>query len=302
MSKTVKNKVVKKIKIDSPDWKDAKTYSFTKEFDLSQWAWEFLRRIEAYKESWNEFELSIQDRINCAPELKLYIEKYAALGGVVVAVKELKEDMFSPSSSLRNKYSDDELLQIFDKLRSILKESLYEAHRWGLEHMLDPNYSLMSKVKFNVEPVFSETGTERKNRRNTNDFLRGLSARVGQPINFENDEWLNQPFQLHMRLDMRIPIGVIKKHLKKELERQYENAKNIEYSRVEIRERSAMYLLYLRTLDALHEGKKADEIAAVLFNKGQYGGDVAALRKQMSNTIKQARETRDKYLEIAHIN
>lgn len=45
------------------NWRDPKDYKYTKELDTKGWAWEFLRRSDAYRKAYAEMKASAQERI-----------------------------------------------------------------------------------------------------------------------------------------------------------------------------------------------------------------------------------------------
>lgn len=286
---------------DLPDWTNASSYPKSDEYSSSQWAWEFLRRTDDYRKDWNSFLGEIASKINEAPILNPYISDFKNKGGIAKAVQEAVKDLSSLEKGGALRSEDPELRQ-WNLMREIQTRSLYAAHKWLLADMLDPTTSLNSTVDFNISAVQSESGLERKGRIDLDRFLRTFNPK-NKDINMDglmsDDCYLNMPFQLHLTVDMRFPIGVIKEKMLKEVERRYKEAEALEYVRIQARNRNDKYPLYLRTLDAIQAGSAHDEIGGVLFHR-QYTDDIAALRKQVSNTIKAAKKTKENYLEIAH--
>lgn len=285
--------------IERPDWSREKAYSFTKNYRPSQWAWEFLRRQSKYQDSWKEFIKSTMTDVEKTPFLKDYLARYSKNGGLAIAVQTaLKDfkDTYADSSS-------NELIAQYFQMQEIRKKSLYAAHEWMLVDMLDPSYSLDSNIEFNTPKVASESGTERTERLKLDRLILSLLPKI-PPHDISglifDDCGLSEPYSLQLTLDMRIPIGVAKKQILKELERQYKEAKNLNFMRIGAVYRDDQYVKYLRTLDALQAGKSNDEIGNGLFPR-QYVDDVAALRKQVSNTINQAKNTSANYWQLAHL-
>lgn len=294
-----------------PDWMELSSYPDTKKYMPSQWAWEFLRRTDEYKADWTAFLLQVNELVGAAPLLQRYIEEFKACGGVAIAVENLLASCFAPFTNLD--ISDDEKKQrvkFFEEhhsqYRALLKiqsTSLYAASKWHLLNMLDPHFPLKSKVEFNTPCVSSETGSEREIRTAGERFLReSKSTLLNSPqLQAADEYWENQPFQLHMTIDMRIPIGVLKAHVLAELERRHTDAKKLNFKRIDTRLRADKYLLYLRILDAIDTDATKDEIGAVLF-RGQFSDDQMAMRKQVNNAIKSAKEAKENYWQIAHLD
>ncbi|MES2935303.1 MAG: DUF6499 domain-containing protein [Pseudomonadota bacterium] len=286
---------------DLPDWTDASSYPRNNKYSSSQWAWEFLRRTDGYRTDWCSFLGDVASKITEAPILNPYILEFKDQGGIAKAVQEALKDLSSPEKRGDLGLVDPKLCQ-WGLMRDIQTSSRHAAHKWFLADMLDPTTSLNSTVDFNIAGLQSESGSEREKRIDLDNFLRAYSSK-NEDINMNgmmfNDPWLNMPFQLHLTIDMRFPIGVIKEKMLKEVARRYKEAKALKFKRIQIRNRSDKYLLYLRTLDAIQAGRTNDEIGSVLFPR-QYPNDIAALRKQVSNTIKAAKKTKEKYWEIAH--
>jgi hypothetical protein len=288
-----------KMQIVRPDWSNEKAYSFTKDYSPSQWAWEFLRRQPEYQNSWTVFIESTMDDVDKTPFLKDYISRFSKNGGLVVAVQ-------SALNSFKHTYSnssDNDLICQYFRMQEIRKKSIYAANQWQLVDMLDPTYSLDSNVTFNTPLVRSESGAERTERLKLDRAILALLPKnESHDISglIFDDPFLCEPYNLQLTVDMRIPIGVVKKQILKEIERQYTEAENLDFMRVGAVYRDDQYIKYLRTLDALYVGKNNDEIGDKLFPR-QYSDDVAALRKQVSNTITQAKTTSENYWKIAHL-
>ncbi len=292
---------------DLPDWRSKSAYPDTQNFSPSQWAWEFLRRTEDYRRGWIEYYTEIENRLQNIPYLVPYISKYEHHGGIAKAIR-------SACTDLRNQIMPTGLWEMTDTERTKIKsfsethaqqywvldeierKSMYRAFEWHLRDMLDPTKSCMSRVEFNFSPVSSETGTERGQRQNVERLL--LPKKTVDDGSKSENTWLNMPFQLHMLVDMRTPIGVLKEYLMGEVEKRYKEVESLDFERIEKRLREVNYLRYLRVLDAIKAGAATDEIGFVLY-EGQYAGDIAALRKQVRNTIEQAQEAQEDYWRIA---
>lgn len=233
------------------------------------------------------------------PFLKDYLSRFPKNGGLAIAVQVALKDF-------KDTYSDcssNDLITQYFQMQEIRKKSLYAAHEWTLVDMLDPTYSLDSDIEFNTPKVTSESGTERTERLKLDRLIDSLFPKFGthdlSAYSVDNP-FLGEPFNLQMNLDMRVPIGVVKKQILKEVERQYKEAESLDFMRINAVYRDDHYVKYLRTLDALHAGKSNVEIGNGIFPR-QYVGDAAALRKQVSNTISQATNTSKSYWQIAHL-
>lgn len=285
--------------IDWPDWRDKDAYSYIKNYSPQQWAWEFLRRNSEYQSSWNDFIESTKNIVDSTPFLKSYLAQFSKSGGLAIAAKAAKNNM---SSAWPDGDNDDLCLQYF-QINEIIEKSLYASHKWLLVDMLNPAHSLDANIFFNTPKVKSESGTERTDRLKTNRALISLLPKI-EPHDISglifDDYLLSEPYILQITLDMRIPIGDIKKQVLREIERQYEEAKKLDFVRIDIRDRGDKYLLYLRTLDALRNGMSKDDIGKNLFAR-QYSDDIAAMRKQVSNTIAAAKKAQENYWQIAHL-
>jgi len=288
------------MQIERPDWRNGKAYSCTKKYNPPQWAWEFLRRQSEYQDSWEALVKSIEEDVDLAPYLKNYLSRVSKTGGVAVAVQEALKGF----KANFDHHGSESLIQQYFRMMEIRKKSLYAAHEWMLEDMLDPTHSLGATICFRTPTVMSESGTERSNRLKIDRLLVSLIPKIEahdiSGLIFDNP-CLEEPYNLQINVDMRIPIGIIKKQVLKEIERQYQEAKSLDFMRIETVYRDDHYAKYLRTLDALHEGASKDEIGTGLFPR-QYADDIAALRKQVSNTIDQAQNTSKNYWQIAHLD
>lgn len=300
---------------DLPDWTDISVYPDTKAFSHSQWAWEFLRRTDDYRKDWNTFCGEIKSKLKVVSVLAPNIAQFENQGGVAKAVGAALKNlspMFSLSDFLELSDAEKEKrelflqsnLQLYLALSDIKKASFYSACKWQLADMLDPTHSFDTNIEFNISVVKGETGQEREQRTTFERFALSTLPEM-QGIKLDNlvmdDTWLNESFFLHLTIDMRTPIGIVKQHVLAELERRYREIESADYVRIDIRDRSDKYLLYLRTLDAIKDGAENDDIGEVLFS-GQYAGDLAARRKQVSNTIKAAKKAQENYWQIAHLN
>lgn len=287
------------MRIERPDWSNEKAFSFAKDYSPSQWAWEFLRRQSGYQNSWNAFIESTMTEVDDTPFLKNYISRFSKNGGLAIAVREALKDFKATYADSSN----DGLIEQYFRMREIRKKSLYAAHEWMLVDMLDPTDSLNANIEFNTPTVASESGTERTERLKLDRLIVSLLPKI-EPHDISglifDDPCLGEPYNLQINLDMRIPIGIVKKQVLREIERQYSEAESLDFMRISAVFRDDKYAKYLRTLDALHDGKNEVEIGAGIFPR-QYIDDFAALRKQVSNTISQANDASKNYWQIAHL-
>lgn len=300
---------------DLPDWTNANAYSNTKDFSHSQWAWEFLRRTNDYRKDWSTFCCEIESKLKDVSVLAPDIVQFESQGGIAKAVSAALKK-FSPMVSLsdflelsnaekekRNHFWEANL-QLYLALDDIKKISFYSACKWRLVDMLDPTHSIDTNVEFNISVVKGETGREREQRTAFERFaLSKLPEMQGSKLDnlAMDDTWLNEPFLLHLTVDMRTPIGVVKQHVLAELDRRYNEIESADFMRIDIRDRSDKYLLYLRTLDALRNDVSKDDIGNTLFAR-QYSDDIAAMRKQVSNTVAAAKKAQENYWQIAHLS
>jgi hypothetical protein len=278
----------------SENWKDLSTYPNTEKYLTSQWAWEFLRRREDYQKDWLEFYDSVKEMVDQTPLLEPYINQSELIGGIGVAANLALNDLQSTNEKLDFLNKVDPQLKQFECIREINKKSSYQAYGWMLQQMLNPSKSINDKVSFAVSPVTSELGTERKRRL---DFDRLFSNDVlSDGLMFDFD-YLNEPFQCHLVVDLRFPIGAIKENVLKEIDCRFSEVKNENFKRVNTRVRENKYLTYLRILDAKNNNASNDEIGNILFPR-QFQDDIEALRKQVHNTITAAKNAQENYFEI----
>lgn len=289
---------------DLPNWRNRNEYPQEKDFCPSQWAWEFLRRNEDYRKAWCEFESAAFQVLEKLPGLEMYRQDARSLGGIAVAVKNAFDDGFREGiGNLMRRTGID--AQQWSLMRQVQELSILTAHPWMLADMLDPCMSFHEKVPFRVETVISQTGSERKTEAAFHRWLTEILSETERlpdtrPFSIDN-EWTHNPFQLHLSIDMRVPIGVVKKQLCEEIERRYKEAENLDFMRIKKRTRADKYTNYLRVLDALRLNENADEIGSVIF-PGQYADDIPALRKQVDQTIDAAKKEQENYWLIAHLD
>lgn len=285
---------------DLPDWRDASAYPKEAKFSPSQWAWEFLRRREDYRTDWQEFHDEIMAK---APEWPLFADRIAnaaQFGGVPNALADAAAIAPSAPKMWQTAAAVSQLFAV----KEVNRQGFYKAHKWFLPALLDPRMVFNNPIAFKVNAVQSETGTERKERIDLDNSLAGIFSEPhlsDDTSDFSStNPWTHEPFQLHLTVDMRVPIGVVKRRILEEIDRGYAQAKQFDFMRIGNRKRADKYPIYLRALDAVRAGASVDEIGDVLY-RGQFDGDINAMRKQVTKAIQAGKDAQEDYWQLAHL-
>ncbi len=132
-----------------PDWKVDSDYEFAKKLgDDREWAWEFLRRSNAYREAWEAFKSEIaQWESTFGPS--------SGWANSADALAELSLWGFDPPLSTAETVKQWEERTFYSVGRKPIKEPLPEwrGRQWRLRRMYDPESTPAHEVRFHrTEP------------------------------------------------------------------------------------------------------------------------------------------------------
>lgn len=276
----------------SPDWRDASRYPTPDLIpDMSFWAWQFLRRNQAYQNDWSDYIDDLRSLVLREPKWIPFLEKERHLAGMAWGVGTQATasnvmTLLSPfNQPIENVHVEPPALPSETTLDEWRSRVLTNGTAWAIQ----PRVRALG-AKWGLDWMQSPAADKllRSNRFILNGhgpcFLGDLNPYV------EDGDFASVAF------DLRMPADVLRAQFELVLKvRQQRIAgRDLEPYQARPQRAQSSYSNYLRVLDAMSSGAKIDEIAASL--QGHIYLEDA--KKVVRNWIKAAEKLRDESYRI----
>jgi transcriptional regulator len=274
-----------------PDWKNPAQYPKPGKTSNEQFAWEFLRRNQAYQADWAAYIAKLRAGAKSDAELLRLIDAMAA---APEEATKLWEEFKTPAK--RNEVfgrlaelPGAEVTEKLDDQRTIsVPLERYLGAKWGLEHVANPAWRFDNlRVQFRERKSFIQT---------TSHGVHLLEMEAQKSQGLPPGVALSHTRWLILQVDLEMPLEVIAKTVLGGIRQQREyRTKNGYINPVKKRARNPTLLVeYLRILDARARDVTFPHIGEVLRPRENNKAPDYTRNKRLKAAYKEACRIRDK--------